>query len=69
MSRPRRPPGEPEFVEVACVQAGTLVVLRVTRDVLEVCRQRGWMVWDDLVRSAQVEARAQGDGDTGWETE
>jgi len=44
-------------------------VLRVTRDVLEVCRQRGWMVWDDLVRSAQVEARAQGDGDTGGETE
>lgn len=56
----------PEFVDVGYVDADAqLVVLRLTRDCVGVARERGWMVWDDLVRAAMVTTRAQGDGDDG----
>jgi hypothetical protein len=47
-------PDAPDFVEVAFMDGQRLVVLRVTRDVVALCRRRGWMVWDDLVAAAQA---------------
>ena len=64
MSHPS-PPGAPEFRLVAYLDADEeLRTLHISFDALAIARERGWMVWDDVVTAWQAPC-AQGDGDPG----